>query len=399
MFGILAATVRLRPAQVQPQIAGTGQTFRGGFRWTLPRILDKYVIVGFLNYFLLVLCSFVIIFIVFTFFELLDDVISNQIPILVVLNYFRYLLPQIVFYMIPMSVLVAVLVNFGVLTRTSQIVAMKASGVSLYRLALSLMIVTLLISALSFAMQEYVLPGCNQKQDALRDIIKGRRPQTYLRPDRKCMMGERSKIFYYNFFDEHRNLFGDLSVFEFDPASFEIRRRIYATRAHWDEVQGTWILEDGWSQGFREQRAVAKEFVRFERQRFPEIAEDPRYFKKEVKQSSQMSYLELRNYIEDLRQSGFDVVRLTVALHKKLSFPIISLIMCMIAITFSFSMGKRGSLYGVGLSIMIGITYWVMLEFFEQVGGAGKLLPFLAAWAPNLIFGASGVYYLFTIRT
>ena len=110
-------------------------------------------------------------------------------------------------------------------------------------------------------MQEYVLPGCNQKQDAIRDKIKGRRPQTYLRPDRKCMMGERAKIFYYNFFDEHRNLFGDLSVFEFDPANFEIRRRIYASRARWDDQHGTWILEDGWSQGFHEQRAVAKEFV------------------------------------------------------------------------------------------------------------------------------------------
>lgn len=399
LFGRLAAAVRSRSTPLRAKSAGTGYVFRGGVRWRLPLILDKYVISGFLKYFLLVLGSFVIIFIVFTFFELLEDVVSNQTPITVVLNYFLYLLPQIVFYMIPMSVLVAVLVNFGVLTRTSQIVAMKASGISLYRLALSLMLVTLAMSGLSFAMQEYLLPGCNQKQDALRDIIKGRRPQTYLQPGRKCMMGERSKIFYYNFFDDHRNLFGDLSVFEFDPANFEIRRRIYATRASWDETHGTWTLEDGWAQVFRDQRAVAKEFVRFDRQRFPEITEDPRYFKKEVKQSSQMSYVELRNYIEDLRQSGFDVMRLTVALHKKLSFPVISLIMCMIAIPFSFSMGKRGSLYGVGLSIMIGITYWVMLEFFEQVGGAGKLLPFLAAWAPNLMFGASGIYFLFTIRT
>jgi LPS export ABC transporter permease LptG/LPS export ABC transporter permease LptF len=400
VFENLVAAIRSRPTTTtQLQTTARDQTLHRGVRWTLPLILDKYVIAGFLKYFFLVLCSFAIIFIVFTFFELLEDVVSNQIPVLDVLNYFRYLLPQIVFYMIPMSVLVAVLVNFGVLARSSQIVAMKASGVSLYRLALSLMTVTVFMSVASFLMQEYVLPGCNQKQDAIRDKIKGRRPQTYLRPDRKCMMGERAKIFYYNFFDEHLNLFGDLSVFEFDPANFEIRRRIYASRASWDDQHGTWILEDGWAQGFHDQRAIAKEFVRFERQRFPEITEDPRYFKKEVKQSSQMSYLELRNYIEDLKQSGFDVVRLTVALHKKLSFPIISLIMCMIAIPFSFSMGKRGSLYGVGLSIMIGITYWVMLEFFEQVGGAGKLLPFLAAWAPNLIFGASGLYFLFTIRT
>jgi lipopolysaccharide export LptBFGC system permease protein LptF len=93
------------------------------------------------------------------------------------------------------------------------------------------------------------------------------------------------------------------------------------------------------------------------------------------------------------------VVKLTVALHKKLSFPLVSLIMCMIAIPFSFSTGRHGSLYGFGLSILIGIVYWVTLNFFEQVGGAGKLVPFLAAWAPNLIFGASGIYLLFTIRT
>lgn len=383
----------------QDVVPGNQLARSGRVRWMLPLILDKYVIKGFLKYFFLVLSAFVIIFVVFTFFELLDDVVNNQIPFIVVFNYFRYLLPQIIYYMIPMSVLVAVLVNFGLLTRTSQIIAMKASGISLYRLSLSIVVVTILMSGLSFAMQEYMLPRCNQKQDALRDIIKGRSPQTYLRPDRKWMMGEQTKIFNYNFFDEDRNLFGDLSVFEFDSASFEIKRRIYAARAVWDEAEQCWVFEDGWYQGFQQQRAVPSEFSRFQRQRFPEIREDPRYFKKEVKQSSQMSYRELRDYISDLQQSGFDVVRLTVALHKKLSFPLISLIMCAIAIPFSFSMGKRGSLYGIGVSVMIGITYWVMLEFFEQVGGAGKLVPFLAAWAPNLIFGTGGIYFLFTIRT
>ena len=151
------------------------------------------------------------------------------------------------------------------------------------------------------------------------------------------MMGEATKIFNYNFFDEDRNLFGDLSVFEFDSSSFEIKRRTYATRALWNDSERNWVLEKGWSQGFQEQRAVASEFSRFERRRFPEIQEDPRYFKKEVKQSTQMSYRELENYIDDLKQSGFDVVRLTVALHKKLSFPVFSLFMCTIAIPFSFS--------------------------------------------------------------
>jgi len=75
------------------------------------------------------------------------------------------------------------------------------------------------------------------------------------------------------------------------------------------------------------------------------------------------------------------------------------LTMAMIAIPFAFSTGRRGSLYGIGLSIVVGISYWVLQGFFEQIGSAGKLEPLLAAWAPNLVFGAGGVYLLFTVRT
>lgn len=366
-------------------------------RSALPLTLDKYVIKGFFTYFFLILAAFIIIFIVFTFFELLNDIFENKIPASVVLNYFRFLMPQIIYYMIPVSVLVGVLINFGILTRTSQIIAMKASGISLYRLSWSLLLVAVLISVLSFALQEYVLPYSNQKQDALRNVIKGRGAQTYYRPDRKWMMGEQSRIFNYNLFDEDRNLFGGISVFEFDPVSFELQRRIYATRAVWDAKSRDWVFEDGWEYRFQSQRTA--HFQRFQNERFPEITEAPQYFKKEVKESSQMNYAELQAYIDDLRRSGFDVVKLTVALHKKLSFPLVSLIMCMIAIPFSFSTGRHGSLYGFGLSIMIGIVYWVMLNFFEQIGGAGKLVPILAAWAPNMIFGASGIYLLFSIET
>ncbi len=368
-------------------------------RAALPLILDKYVIREFFKYFFLVLAAFSIIFIVFTFFELLNDIVEHKVAPSVVYNYFRFLLPQILYYMIPLSVLVGVLVNFSLLSRTSQIIAMKASGISLYRLSVSVLLVAATISALTLGMQEYILPFSNQKQDALRNIIKGRNPQTYYRPDRKWMMGEQNRIFNYNFFDEDRNLFGEISIYEFYPNSFEIKRRIYANRATWDAASNAWGFEEGWTWGFESQRTVAGGFQRFHRATFPEVNETPQYFKKEVKESSQMSYAELRDYIDDLRKSGFDVVKLTVALHKKLSFPLVSLIMCMIAIPFSFSIGKHGSLYGIGLSIMLGIAYWLIQGFFEQVGGAGKLMPFLAAWAPNLIFGASGIYLLFTIKT
>ncbi len=368
-------------------------------RLAFPMILDRYIIKGLLVYFGMVLMAFVSIFIIFTFFELLNDVVENRIPYAVVLDYFFFLLPQILFYMFPLSLLVAVLVNFNLLTRTSQITAIKASGVSLYRISVSVVFVSLFLCGFSFILQEFLLPPCNQKQDALRAVIKGKPPRTHAHPGRKWIVGEQSKIINYTLFDEDQNLFGEISIFEFEPDNFKLKQRIYATRAEWDSAKEKWEFFDGWSQGFKQQHTIPEEFHRFEHAEFASMTEQPQYFKKEVKLDSQMRYGELANYISDLKKSGFDVTKLEVALHKKLSFPTVSLIMCLLAIPFSFSTGRHGSLYGVGLSILIGIIYWVMVGFFEQMGGVGKLVPMLAAWAPNLIFGAAGTYMIFTMET
>ena len=362
--------------------------------WTL----DKYILSGFLKLFLLVLSAFIVLFVLFTFFELLSDIVEQGISGWVVMDYFLYLVPHIVVLMIPFSILVAALVNFSLLTRTSQIVAMKASGISLYRLSSSVLLAALLLSAGSFMLQEYILPSANQKQDDLRRIIKGRNPQTK-RPTRKWMMGEQDRIFHYNFFDDELNVFNRISVFDFDPQTLAVTRMVFAEKAWWDRTRSGWVFEGGWAQGFSHDRAQQAEFLTIDRKLIRAIEERPDYFKKEVRQSSKMSYQELGRYVDDLSRSGFDVVRLTVAWHSKLSFPLVSLTMAVIAIPFAVSTGQRGSLYGIGVSIVVGISYWVLQGFFEQIGSAGKLEPLLAAWAPNLIFGAGGVYLLFTVRT
>lgn len=362
--------------------------------WTL----DKYILSGFLKFFVLVLSAFIVLFVLFTFFELLSDIVEQGISGWVVFDYFLYLIPHILVQMIPFSVLVAALVSFSLLTRTSQIVAMKSSGISLYRLSCPVLLAALFLSAGSFTLQEYVLPSANQRQDDLRRVIKGRNPQTK-RPTRKWMMGEQNRIFHYHFFDDELNVFNRISVFDFDPQTLAVTRMVFAEKAWWDPVRSGWVLEEGWAQGFSRDRPRQAQYLRIDRQPIGSIEERPDYFKKEVRQSSKMSYRELGRYIEDLSRSGFDVVRLKVAWHNKLSFPLVSLTMAMIAVPFAFSMGRRGSLFGIGLSIVVGISYWVLQGFFEQIGSAGKLEPLLAAWAPNLVFGSGGIYLLFTVRT
>ena len=112
-----------------------------------------------------------------------------------------------------------------------------------------------------------------------------------------------------------------------------------------------------------------------------------------------MRFGELRSYIASLESRGFDVVKLRVQLHRKLAFPMVGLVMTLLAVPFSFVVARRGALYGIGIAIVIAIVYWAVLGIFSALGDNALLPPSLAAWAPNLIFGATGLYLMLTLET
>ena len=112
-----------------------------------------------------------------------------------------------------------------------------------------------------------------------------------------------------------------------------------------------------------------------------------------------MTYAQLQRYIADLSTSGVNMVPQTVALYRKVSFPFVALIMTLIAVPFAVTTGKRGALYGIAVGIVLAVVYWVTSSAFSAVGTAGMMPAMLAAWAPNLIFGAGAAYLLLTVRT
>jgi len=127
--------------------------------------------------------------------------------------------------------------------------------------------------------------------------------------------------------------------------------------------------------------------------------EPPAYFKREEKPSDTMGFAELGAYIRSLATRGFDVAKLRVQLYRKLAFPMVGLVMTLLAVPFSFVVARRGALYGIGIAIVIAIVYWAVLGIFEALGNNALLHPALAAWAPNLIFGAIGLYLILTLET
>ena len=366
---------------------------------SFPQLMDIYILRRFFFYFVMLMGAFVFLFETFTFFELLDDIARHRVPFLIVVDYFAYLAPYLLYQLAPLGALVAVLATLGTMSKNNEIVAFKASGISLYRLAVPLFLAGLTLALTMIVLDDTYLPYANQRQDALHNLIKGRPAQTYTHPQR-WIFGENYKIYNYDLFDPTQNLFGGLTVLEIDPATFQVRRRIFASRARWSVTQKVWGLEGSWVRDFADGT-----IVRYERLpaviSLPELTEPPAYFNPDRwgKQAFQMSWRELRNYIEGLHRAGFDVSTLTVQWHEKIAFPLLAPVSMLLAIPFAFMVGTRGAVGGVALGVGIGIVYWSLAKLLEAMGGMGQLPPFLAGWSPDIIFFFLGMYLFFKMPT
>jgi LPS export ABC transporter permease LptG len=295
------------------------------------------------------------------------------------------------------GVLLAVLITLGLMERSNEMTALKATGISIYRVIVPVLLAGIVVAVALFLSDQFYLPHANKRQDAILNKIKGRPAQTYLNPYRRWIFGQHGTIYYYQVFDSDRNQFGDLSVFQFNPATFQLVNRIHADRAHWEDRLDRWVLEQGWQRSF--QNSAIGDYKKFDVSTLNVVSEPPSYFKKEVKQSLEMNYEQLSRYIHDLQQSGFEVVRLKVQLYKKLAFPVITFVMGVLAIPFALSAGKRGALSGVAIAIGVAVVYSIVSGLFEDMGNISQLPPLLAAWAPDVIFAFVGGYLILKVPT
>ena len=381
------------------------QRMRSLFKTSFPLLLDEYVMRSYAANFFMSLGAFVLLYVIFTFFELMGDIIHNQTPFIIVGEYLFNLVPYIISAVTPLCSLLAVLITFGALNRNSELTAMKATGISLYRVLAPILLLAAVLASALFAFDEYYLPGANRRQQQLRAEIKDKPAQTFILAGRKWISGPTdsagapARIFYYQAFDQVRDVFANLTVFEFDPQTFTLQRRIFAESVHWEPAVNAWVFEKGWQRSFSGETIVPGSYKAFPVATFPEIREQPAYFVKEDKPSDEMSYGELSDYIADLRQSGFDTIKLSVQLENKLAIPAITFVMAILAVPFAVSMGKRGGLVGIAAAIGVAIAYWIVAGVFSSMGNIATLPPMLAAWSPDLLFGIAGTYLLLRTPT
>jgi LPS export ABC transporter permease LptG len=286
-----------------------------------------------------------------------------------------------------------------VLTKNSELIIMKACGISLYRVALPMLAGALLSGATLFVLDQTILGPSNRQADAVRAVMNGGSPQALDLLNRQWVTGSRGEIYNYNYFDPSTSTLTGLSVYQFSGGMRSLVRRSYAERARYagsPARPNQWHAEQGWTR----ELTASGDTRRFSAQPQADLLlEPPSFFSTRQPEPEFMSYSQLRDNIAQLRSSGFDVIAQQVALERKVSFPFVTLIMTLIAVPFAVTAGRRGAMYGIGVGIVLAISYWVAFSVFAALGTGGVIAPALAAWAPNLLFGAGAVYLLLTVRT
>jgi Predicted permeases len=256
------------------------------------------------------------------------------------------------------------------------------------------------LSGLLFLFDHYVVTNANLVQERLRNKIKGNPPKTYLRPDRQWIRGEGDglRVYYYRYFNAEEGLLGDVNVYHVNAQRAILKRHLFASRARWEPTLRTWIFQDGWVRDLGSQNDVFRDF-RGAAISFSEFSEPPSWFAKEVKTFKQMNYQQLGQYIEELRMSGFNTTPLQVQYYRKFTAPLFVLVMAMLSVPFAFLAGSRGAMTGVGISLGVAIAYFALNTLFEQLGSVNQLMPVVAAAAPGVLFGLSGLYLMTRMRT
>lgn len=360
-----------------------------------PRLLDIYMAKHYNQYFLLAFAGMLGIFYIATFIDLSDKLFKGQATTSMLLEYFYYSTPQYVYYVTPIAALVATLVAVGLLTKNSELIVMRACGVSLYRSALPLVVFGLFWSAMLFGLQETILAQANRRAQALNHVIRGNSARTFDVVNRQWIVGRDGRMYHYAYLDPRRREMNHLSVFTFETSPWRLAEQQFVTLAT-AGPDAEWTGLKGWTRTFDRQARVRK-YQPFAQG--PIVIEPLAYFYTEQPDAERMSYRQLRRYVDDLETSGFNAVPYAVALQRKVSFPFVTVIMTLIAVPFAVTTGRRGALYGVGAGIVLALGYWLLFSLFAAIGTAGLISATLAAWAPNILFTAGALYLIMTVRT
>ena len=352
------------------------------------KILDRYIISEVLSFVTLTASALTIMLIVRTLFELTDMLINERVAWPYIIKLLVYRLPAFLILTFPMSLLASSELAIGRLSTDSEITAMRAGGISLRRMAIPFVIAALVVSILSFVINDYIVPEANYHYHNIIHEIAQKKDPSCIRQNVFFRDAE-NRYFYVNRFDEKNMIMRDIIVYEFTGE--ESLRTITAKEGTW--VADTWKLENGTiynnhegEEGVYEMSFATLDII---------LKEDLQKFFKTQRTPQEMSSKELRQHIDILQQAGVDTKSFEVYLYMKYSVPLSGLIFVLLGVPLGLRVKRGSKATGIIISIVLVFIYYISVSTIRSFGRGGTIIPVLAAWLPNIIFAILGIILIF----
>jgi len=355
-------------------------------------IIFRYISLSFIKLFVICNCSFLLVYLTIDFMGQFWKLSARAIPLPDIALYFMLKVPLILSQITPMATLLSTLLTLGLLSRNSEVTVMKSCGISIFYISVPILILSFLISIFSLAMNEYLVPHTNKKVKEIERYRPGRKSsKTFIKRNEIWYFGK-SNIYNIDLLIMEENLLRGVTILQLGE-DHRIRRRIDAKKAQWKNKE--WLFSDGIIRDFDNALKVEK----FE-EKVIDVEEKFSDFTVAIRSAEEMTFKELKKHIEKLKNMGLDYNRYMVDLMAKIAFPLVSFILPLLGIPFALKTGRSsGIAAGVGISIVIGFSYWVTMAFNISLGHAAILPPFLAAFGSNIIFTLAGIIALLSVKS
>jgi lipopolysaccharide export system permease protein len=355
------------------------------------KILDRYVVWELVFPFLFGVAAFTSIFFAGSrLLELTQYVLQNGVSVWTAMEMVLLSLPSIIVFTLPMSCLVAVLIAFSRMSMESEIVALYASGISLYRTVLPVVFLGIVVTGLGFGLSEYIVPASARASQtleahALKQQLSTNKPFVFIDPGTKAI------IYIGGGFDAKTKSMRDIIVTERkgDQPSIIFQ----AKRAHWEQGYN-WRLEDGTMRTFQPDGSTMT--VSFKGMRTHEIDTTPSDIMNHQSKPEDMSFRELKSYISKVGGTlpPTDFFHLQVQLYNKLAIPLAALVFAFVAAPLAVSPRRGSPSVGVGLSILIIFMYWFVWHFTTALAIQGSLPPKVGAFTADVLGLILGMFLL-----
>lgn len=348
------------------------------------KIIDRYLIRQFLQTVFFALLAFILIFLVIDAMENLDDFIDQNVPWINILHYYVVFTPEIIKLITPVAVLFGALFTAGKASQLSELTAMRASGVSLYRFMAPFVVTALLISFISLYFGGYIVPMANKTKVYIE--------QTYLKRGMTFtgsniyFQDSKSRIVSISYFDSNMNWANRVSIQDFNEADLtEMTARIDAQKLEYDSLHGIWIAIKGVRRFFTDNTETA---IYFDSLKLPTLNFKPIDLTKKQQKPVEMNLSELSDLIDSQKRAGTNPTIAQIEYHSRFAFAMTSVIIVLFGLPISANKRKSGVAVQVGINILIAFIYLVFMKVSQAFGKNGALDPILTAWFANLIFVA-----------